>query len=193
MATGEAGDSAARDARVRRVVGGIARGDHRAFEEFYGEWFDRVLRMATTATGRDEAFGMDVVQEVMVKLIDRTPRVEGEAQLGAWLRRAVLWSAIDRIRRDERVLARERRASDGVSGSSMDAAAGVSEGEQLRWLESELAKLPAIERDLLRRRFGAGASLEGAGEGLGMTGDAAHGRIRRAIDGLRLRAKEFFR
>ena len=75
-----------------------------------------------------------------------------------------------------------------------DGAAGpLIAGEQEAWLRRELAALDARDRTLLAARFEEGKTLRAAGKAVGMTGHAAHGRIRRLLERLRRAAREVFR
>lgn len=186
-----------REDHAKRWLDGIRRGDSSALEEFYRGWFDRMVVQARRLTRRDEDFALDVVQDAMTRLIDKPPALESEAQLALWLKRTLLSAAIDRLRKERR--ARERESSRGVAGG--EAAVGEHGGphasaalqEQLAWLEESLRALPSSDRALLRMRFGQGATLNVAGDDAGMSPGAAHGRVRRVLEGLREKAREIFR
>lgn len=189
----DSADVSARDARVREWMEDVAKGDRDAFEELYRAWFDRVLGMARGISGWDEGRAMDVVQDAMMRLIDRPPRVEFEAQLAVWMRRAVLSCVIDRERRQRRAVARERSVAErGGADEVKDAAQSAADAERLAWLETQLAEMPVGDRAILRMRFAEERSLKETGAAAGVSGDAAHGRIRRVIAVLRAKAKEMF-
>ena len=81
---------------------GIRAGDAAALERFHRGWYERLVREATAMTRRDIDFALDVVQDALVRLIDRPPAVGCEAHLAAWMRRVMFSCAIDRIRSDAR-------------------------------------------------------------------------------------------
>ena len=163
------------------LCGAIARGDERAFLAFHAAWFDRLYAKARALTRRDEAFCLDVLQDVMLKVVQKMPVLRSEAALGAWLARALVRTALDRLREERRRQAREAQAAvrDGPGGRD-----DVTE-ERLAWLSAQLAELPAAEHALLLARFAGGGTFEVLGTGHGMTGDAAAGRIRRTLHRLR--------
>ena len=157
----------------------VAKGDRDALAALYEKWFERMTGMAMHATGRDEAFCMDVAQDAFIKLI-RNPVVIGtDRELGAYLRRLVVTSAYDRLRSERRRAKREasRRASGG----------GPSEAsrERLAIVESAIASLEGEQGDLLIARYRAGWTLARIGEELGLATGAVDGRIGRIVRKLR--------
>lgn len=148
----------------------------------YEAWFERCYAMARGFTRRDESFCLDVVQETMLRVARRIPAMRGEAELARWMVRAVHSSAIDLLRREARARKRERAAAapevDGIGDGANEAAAG-------EWLERALRDVDEQERAMLQLRYGRDATLEEVGRSAGVSGDAAHGRLRRLIQRLR--------
>lgn len=162
-----------------------AAGDADAFEEIYRTWFDRSVRIVAGLTGRDESFCLDVVQSAMLRAAKRIKPMASEVELQRWLLKVLRSCAIDHLRREARRARRER----GVDGPRE---ALVLEAERIEWIRHELTALGADESGLVLLRFGQDATLDQAGEGLGLTGDAAHGRLRRVFERMRKRwNKEF--
>ncbi|HZW10119.1 MAG TPA: sigma-70 family RNA polymerase sigma factor [Phycisphaerales bacterium] len=162
----------------------VARGDAAAFAVLYERWFGRVYGAARRLTGRDEAFCLDVAQEAMMKAAARMPAIDSEAALSRWLCRVVHRAALDQLRRERRRRSRERGRE--APGAAPDGALA----ERIDWLRARLRELSAEERGLLASRFARERSLEQLGAELGTTGDAAHGRLRRALARLRSAAEE---
>ena len=67
------------------LVRSIAAGDEAAFAAFYAAWFSPTLALARGACRRDEAFCLDVVQDVMLAAAKKMPALPTEASIGAWL------------------------------------------------------------------------------------------------------------
>lgn len=176
---------------ARRLSRGVARGDAAALAEFYGLWFDRCYAMARRLTRRDEAFCLDVVQEAMLRVVRSIRPMRTDAALSAWMARVVRSAGVDMLRKEARRRARERRAAEngGAGGSALALAAGVEQGA---WALEALAALTATDRSLIGDRIGRGRTLDEAGAAAGLTGDAAHGRLRRAVAHLRSMAREAF-
>ncbi len=164
-----------RDVGVRRLTHAIARGDEQAFALLYNDWFEPAYAMARDLTRRDESFCLDVVQDAMLKAARSMKPISTEEHLNAWMRRVVHTAALDHLRAERRRRARElARAGDAPEGAQpLD--------ERIQWLRTELAKLPATDRSLLRLKFAQSTTLAEAGASEGITGASAHGRIRRAI------------
>lgn len=165
----------------------IRQGDGAAFAQFYDAYFDACLGYARSCTKRDADFCFDVVQELMLRIADKPPQLQRAESLDVWLRKSVFNHAVDRLRAEGRRRKREgqaaERASDRVSREPVHDAI---EAEERSWLETQLATLPALERELLEARFLDRRTLADSGAHVGLGVDAAHGRIRRTL--LRLRS-----
>jgi RNA polymerase sigma factor (sigma-70 family) len=161
------------------MTAGIAKGDPAAFDMFYDLWFDQALAIARRVSQRDEPTCLDLVQTAMLKAAKAMPVMRTEADLHRWLSRIIHNAAIDLFRAESRRRQRElgARENDRRHTDRLD--------ERIAWLREELDKLGPDDRTLLRLRFYAGRSLEQAGDALGISGDAAHGRIRRLLRKLR--------
>lgn len=181
------------DDAVRRQTRAIASGDPEALAAMYEEWFDRMYAIARQSTRRDESFCLDVVQDVMMRVIRCVPVCENERVLGAWLRRVVLSCAYDRLRAERRMRNAHRyRARNAVREGGFESRNELHarDEEQLRWLRAELARLGDARVRPLMLRYGAGWTLARMGATLGLSTGAVDGRIQRALDRLRLRARE---
>jgi RNA polymerase sigma-70 factor (ECF subfamily) len=174
----------------------IVRGDAAVFSAFYLAWFPRLLTLARRATGRDEAFAMDVVQDSFVRVI-RAPRVcESDGELSAWLRAVTLSAAVDRLRKEARRESREARREPGERAGP-DAHATLDAAERLEWLAARLDEMGVEDRDLIRLRYDLRQTLGEIAGGRNANEQCAgwaavHGRIRRAMDRLRKSAGEYF-
>ena len=195
MATADRRESAAPAASkteesgsVRTLTSAIARGDDRAFGQFYESWFDRTFAMARSVSRRDESFCLDVVQDTMLRVVKYLKPMTSEKSLSNWMGRAVLNVTIDRLRAEQRRPAREGKAAARLLGQDGE----VADQEQIAWLQEQLSLLSAEDQQLIMERYHHGKTLEAAGSTIGLTGNAAHGRIRRIVERLRRAAKEVF-
>ncbi len=169
----------------------IARGDEGAFASFYELWFDRAFALARRTCRRDESFCLDIVQDAMMRVVKSMPGLETEAAVEAFMGRVVLTTAIDRLRADTRRRKRERNAAkDELEHAGQEHAAEAT--EQLAWLHGTIAELPDRDRKLLESRFRDGHTLAQAGASVGLSGNAAHSRIRRLVQSLRDAARGLF-
>lgn len=159
---------------------GAWNGSTAAFEALYRAWFPRTLRIARALSRRDEAFCLDVTQEVMLRAAKGLPRVHNEAELAAWFSRATLSATIDQLRRERR---RVRREQWKVTEASTPSA--PTPFEDLASLRASFFRLPAADQTLLMQRLAHGLTIQQAGASIGLSTQAAHGRIRRALTRLR--------
>ena len=169
---------------IRATTRAIARGDREALGMLYEAWFERTYAAARRLTGRDESFCLDVVQETMLRVIRSMKELQGAAELGVWMDRAVHSAAVDLLRKDSRRIRREATRD----GRLEQVAADVD--DRIEWVLARMAELPAGESTLVALRLGGDRSLESVGAATGISGDAAHGRIRRALARLRRWARE---
>ncbi len=157
----------------------ISRGDALAFELLYRAWFERLFALARSITRRDDAFCLDITQDVMLRAARKLPALESEAQLAAWFTRACISAAVDMLRRDARRARREQRHATPRDPHT------PPPPEDLAWLRARLDDLSPDDLTLLTQRIAQGLTLKQAGASIGLGEQAAHGRIRRALHKLR--------
>ena len=162
----------------------MSAGDGRSIAIFYRDYFDRMYRYARQATRGDEATCLDVVQDAMVRIVRTIKRVESEAQLVAWVRLVVRTTAYDLMKRESRRLVHEKMA---LAGAAVEAEV-TADAEQLAWLRDELAKLDPQIVKIIELRFEERWTLARIAEALHLTTGAVDGRLRRALNDLRLKA-----
>lgn len=174
--------------RIDELTHAIALGSPEALTQFYHEWFDWMFAATRAFTKRDEAFCLDVVQDSMLRVIKSIRRMESRADLERWLMTVVKRAAIDRMRRDARQTARERRKGDERGGQPAMKVAT----EEREWLTRAVRALDARDRDLIMARHRLELTLAQIGQVRGQTPGAVHGRISRVLALLRRQAKEAF-
>ena len=178
--------------KVRSLTEAIASGNTEAFAMFYRQWFDTMYVQARSASGRDESFCLDVVQDAMLRVIKSVPSMASDDDLRRWLRVVVRSCTYDRFREEARRTAREQRAVAVRASNNSNGKGGAEENtvERIRWLERELLSLDDRDIQLLLMRHRFGWTLKRIGQALGMKPGAVDGRIRRVLSKLRRRAKE---
>lgn len=163
------------------LTAAMAAGDAAAVECFYRGYFDALYKEARRATGRDEAFCLDVVQEAVLRVLRSVRRVESEAQLAAWLRLVVRTTAYDLLRGESR---RRRREAATVPANSR--ASGHDESDaQLEWLRRQIESLDPQLIRIIELRFRDGWRLARIARKLGLSIGTVDGRLRRALKRLR--------
>jgi RNA polymerase sigma factor (sigma-70 family) len=178
---------------VKALTTAIASGDTEAFARFYRTWFDAMYADAVRATGRDEAFCLDVVQDAMMKIIRRMKPMATEGDLSRWLRAVVQSCAYDRLRGESRRRRREAEAAAGRREPGTRTATDRGDlRERLQWLEQQLRTCDDASVRLLLMRHRFGWTLQQIGVALGIKPGAVDGRLRRLVGGLRRTAREEF-
>ena len=176
---------------VRELCTRIASGDPEALSRFYRERFDWLYAAARRATGRDESFCLDLVQETMLRVIrSLPPSIECEGELRAWLWRVVRGCALDALRAEARRKRREALAAH--NDSAADSRAGDALDERIAWLRSELEGHGEETASLIRLRHALGCTLARVGRAFNLSAGAVDGRINRALSAMRERGRENF-
>ncbi len=170
------------DPDVRSLTAAIVVGDTAAFTRFFRARFDQMLGDARRATGRDESFCHDVVQDAMMRVLKSLKVMDTEPDLRRWLRAVVQSCAYDRLRAEARRRRRETRPAP-VSHRDDDL------HDRLVWIEQQLRSLDDHNADLLLMRHRFGWTLRQIGSALGISPGAADGRLRRIVRTLRHRAR----
>jgi RNA polymerase sigma factor (sigma-70 family) len=181
---------------IAELSAALARGDDRAIELFYRRWFDWLFGQARRATGRDESFCLDVVQESLLRILRSVRTVECEARFRAWLGLVVQSTAYDLLRSEQRRRQRERRSIEGAGANDAEAASADREAldaERLRWLQSQVQRLDPTLARLIEMRFERQWTLTRIGKALGLSVGTVDGRLRRLLSDLRHRAEDEFR
>ena len=155
----------------------IVRGNHAAFDAFYSRWFTLAYAVARACTRADESTCLDVVQEVMLRVIKAIPIMHSATDVDRWLAHVTRRAAIDHMRRNARAVAR-----DAIS-TRVDAAPHAS--DELARLSQAFATLDPRDAEILMLRFSGGLTLEQLAQLTGGSKDATHGRVRRALAALR--------
>ena len=173
---------------VQEFTTAIASGDSEAFARFYRDRFDAMYAEARRATGRDESFCLDIVQNAMMRVIRSLRPLDSELRLRAWLRTVVHSCAYDRLRHEARRKRWERNAADRRAAETPD----DHDDDRLEWLRRELATFDDPQLRLLVMRYRFGWTLQRIGDALGLKPGAVDGRLSRLTANLRRRAQENF-
>jgi RNA polymerase sigma factor (sigma-70 family) len=173
---------------IDKLTAAMAAGDEDAVAAFYRRYFDWLLAQARRASGRDEAFYLDVVQDAVLRIIRAVKPVNCERQLLAWLKIVVQTTAFDLLRQESRRIARETLAVSS-RGESLAAPDDASADEtQIAWLRSEISRMdPELVR-MIEMRYQKRWTLRRIGEAMGLSTGAIDSRLRRVLCHLRSRA-----
>jgi RNA polymerase sigma factor (sigma-70 family) len=167
----------------------MAAGEELAIEDFYRCYFDWLYRTARRATGRDEAFCLDVVQEAVLRIVRCVRPIESEGRFRAWLRLVIQTTAYDLMKSEGRRARREAAVAVSCVGQSE----GVPDSaDRLTWLRQQIAaQAPEVAR-MIDLRFQQSWTLARIGQLLGLSVGTVDGRLRKAVVRLRQLAREEF-
>ena len=165
------------DEWAARATGALRSGSREALAEIYDRCAEEVVDSVERATRRDEAFALDCLQEMFMRLAAHPPTVESHAALLAWMRVAALNVARNMIVSEQR-----RRRREGAVVSAPDRGAGYEGRESL---DAILRQLDEDERTLVRLRHVEGMRIKAIAQAIGATPQAIESTIRRAIGRLR--------
>jgi RNA polymerase sigma factor (sigma-70 family) len=169
---------------ILHLARSAAAGDERAIGILYERRFALVYNAARAATGRDEHFCLDVVQESFLRVLragSALGRFRDSDHVDRWLIRIAQASALDLLRAERRRAKRERRSSQPETARDLD--------DAITHLNDQLSRLSPEERTLLRLRS-TGMTLDAIAETVGASIGVVHGRLRRLFASLRSSHKE---
>lgn len=168
---------------IAALTAGVAGGDEAAVERFHHGYFTMLYATARSASGRDEAFCLDVVQEAMLRIIRCIRPVTTAAQLQAWLTLVVRTTAFDLLTAERRRRQREQDWGREVAPRGDD-----PDAERLAWLRDEIERMEPALGQMFRLRYHDGWTLTRIANLLGVSIGSVDGHLRRALDQVRLRA-----
>jgi RNA polymerase sigma factor (sigma-70 family) len=175
---------------IHNFTAALAAGDPAAVEAFYRGYFDTLYAHARQATGRDEAFCLDVVQESVLRIIRSVRAAHSQAQFNAWLKLVVRTAAYDLLRSESR----RRKREWVMAATAPEASAGdeTSDQERMQWLRMKIAAMDEQIVRIIEMRFERRWTLARIAQAFGLTIGTVDGRLRRALADLRCRATEEF-
>ncbi len=168
----------AEDAWAARTSLALRGGSREALAEIYDRCAARLARDLARRTRRDDAFVLDCLQEMFMRLATHPPLVENEAALLAWMRLTALNVArnaiVSEARRTRREASRENAAPDHRDDDAPDDE-----------LVARLAAIDAVigedERTLLDLRFRRGLAVAAIARSLGTGTRRIESALRRAL------------
>jgi len=177
------------------LVRGLLRGDRRAFEQFFNEYYPKLYRFVKRRMPRDAATAEDIAQGTLCRALESLRSYRGEAALFTWLctlcRREMsarwdetrAWSTAPRLAEDDPAI---RAALESLLAREQWDPLSAADREQVRnSILTTLDYLPAPYGDILEWKYLRDMSM----------GEIARrlGRSPKAVESLLTRAREAFR
>jgi RNA polymerase sigma-70 factor (ECF subfamily) len=177
------------------LLAGVRAGDEAAFEQLLRVYGGRMLAVARRFL-RNEEDARDVVQDAFLAAFKGIDRFEGHSQLGTWLHRIVVNTALQKVRSRQRKpeqsiddllpAYREDGHRDHPDGPWHDSVADALErGETRALVRDAIDRLPEAYRTVLLLRDIEGLDSEETARLLGMNVAGVKSRLHRARQALR--------
>ncbi len=172
-------------------VARLRRGDPGAFDALLARYQNRLYRYLQRLV-REPAVAEDLFQQTWLRVVQNIRSLDPGRNFEAWLFRIAHNLAIDHLRRHRMESLDEPLPSGEAAGTLLSAAAPgalerLLDKERRQLLAATLAELPAIQREVLTLRFEEEMKLEEIAEVLDIPLSTAKSRLKRALDGLRLK------
>ena len=156
-------------------------GDAGAFEQLYRAFERPVFTLALRLTGqREEA--QDILQDTMLKLIDRLCEFRGDAPFWGWLRQIAVNEALMRLRRRGRGPVEETVEETDLPASELMLPPRAADAAMLG---QAMARLPDATRSVLWLYHGEGYTHEEIAAAMGKTASFSKSQLARGTRRLR--------
>ncbi len=177
----------------RELVDRLLRGDSRAFEQFFNEYYPKLYRFVKRRIPQDAAAAEDIAQGTLCRALEGLHGYRGEAALFTWLctlcRREMsarwdenrAWSAAPRLVEDDPAI---RAALESLS-EQVDPLRAADREQVRESILAALDYLPAPYGDILEWKYLRDMSMAEIARRLG--------RSPKAVESLLTRAREAFR
>lgn len=162
----------------------IEHGSDQAFAQIVEHHLQMVYATALRRVGGNQELARDIAQIVFADLASKARNLPPNVVLAGWLYRHTTYVASNTLRGEMR---RERREREAALMQSIDQEHGHADwSDALPLLDDSLASLGAADRDAIILRYFQGLDLRSVGSALGTSEDAAHKRVGRALERLRI-------
>jgi RNA polymerase sigma-70 factor (ECF subfamily) len=177
------------------LVEGLLRGERRAFEQFFNEYYPKLYRFVKRRMPRDAAAAEDIAQGTLCRALESLRGYRGEAALFTWLctlcRREMsarweesrAWSSAPRLAEDDPAI---RAALESLLMREHTDPLQVADREQVRAsILAALDYLPAPYGDILEWKYLRDMSMGEIAQRLGRSPKAVESLLTRARDAFR--------
>ena len=155
----------------------MAKNDEAAHRQFYGLYFNRLLRYLLVVTGGGEAAARDAMQLTLVRIVRHIKPFHSEETFWSWLTVLARSSIVDEARKRNRYQALLERffQSEQLNPPPHQEA----DSRLTLLLEKKLNELSSEDRDLIERRYLESESIKEIASAVGATDRAVESRLLR--------------
>jgi RNA polymerase sigma-70 factor (ECF subfamily) len=176
--------------REPELIALLGKRDEAAFERVFTTWFKSLHAYACTIV-RDEMVAEEMVQNVFLRLWERTERLTISGSVAAYLYRAVHNESLNYLKREKRKTVYQMHTSYHLQSGTGDTAPPVQAKELEERLHQALSELPEQCRTIFQlSRFSELRYREIADE-LGISVKTVENQMGKALKLLRLKLVEF--
>ena len=136
---------------IARLTAQMAKGDEAAYREFYGLYFNRLVRYLLVVTGNENS-ARDALQLTMLRVARHIRPFQSEPAFWSWLTVLGKSAAVDEGRHLKRYLSLLTRFFEQRQ-IEISTTANDTEERLLELLDRNLAILPAADRELLEQKY----------------------------------------
>lgn len=176
------------DTAVKNLTQAIIAGNREALAVFYHQYFRFIYTEATKAGNRDESTTLDIVHDVMLRII-RTMKIpfQSQIQLQHWIRRIVYSVTYDHYRKELRNTHKPGRihiTDNSRTDKPLTEYSPLDDEhlrKQLKWLHDKIKSLDDHQSTLIVMRYRFNWTLDKIAESFGLSTGTIDGRIRRIL------------
>jgi RNA polymerase sigma-70 factor (ECF subfamily) len=177
----------------RALAQSLLRGDERAFERFFNDYYPRLYRFVLSRADGNEDLAQELAQVTLMNAMRSIGSYRGEAGMFSWLCQICRNELSGHYRRQSRELPTVVADDEGISpllesleaDESQDPEAATARLQLIQLLQEILDRLPGNYGDALEWKYIHGEPVEVIAERLGITQLAAQSLLSRAREALR--------
>ncbi len=176
------------DPAVKDLTQAIIAGNREALAAFYHQYFRFIYTEAHKAGSRDESTTLDIVHEVMLRII-RTMKIpfQSQTQLQHWVRRIVYSVTYDHYRKEIRNTQKPAHihiADNSRTDKPLTEHPTLDDEhlrKKLKWLRAKINSLDDHQSTLIVMRYRFNWTLDKIAKSFGLSTGTIDGRIRRIL------------
>lgn len=160
---------------ITRLTGAMVASDEAAYREFYGLYFNRLLRYLLVLNSGNEEASREALQATMVRVVRHVRRFESEEAFWSWLTVLARTCVVDAQRKRKRyfgLLDRFFQSESTKYPGSDEADAHWSE-----LMQQGLEKLSPDDRELMNLKYLEGESVKSIATEIGATEKSVESRL----------------
>ena len=171
---------------IARLTAGLAAADEEAFREFHARYFERLYHFLLVVCRGSDAEAQEALQSALLRVVRHARVFHSEDTFWCWLKALARSAACDAGRKQRRYAALLERFARWWG--LQDITAPQDDDPLAGQIESLLADLEPVERQLIEGKYLAGESVKELSAQTGLSEKAVEGRLTR----LRQRLRERF-